>query len=260
MSEALFYLVIFLSNIIQGITGFAGTILAMPFSIHLVGYDVAKPVLNVLGIVAGVYVVTGGRRNVNVRELKRVSIYMAAGIAAGILLKHVLTGYDRILYLLLGLFVIFIGGRGLISMIKYAVESRGKTGAKGGREERGEYIEKGITGGDRCLLMTAGVVHGMFVSGGPLIISYLSQHTKSKEEFRRTVSAVWIILNSIILASDIMAGYYTAETIRIQLFSLPALYGGMLVGGVLYRHMSQTLFTVLTYVLLCLAGLSLLFK
>lgn len=60
MSEILFYIVIFLANIIQGITGFAGTILAMPFSIHLVGYSVAKPVLNVLGIIAGIYVVVGG--------------------------------------------------------------------------------------------------------------------------------------------------------------------------------------------------------
>ena len=70
MSEILFYIVIFLANIIQGITGFAGTILAMPFSIHLVGYSVAKPVLNVLGIIAGIYVVVGGYKNVNIRELK----------------------------------------------------------------------------------------------------------------------------------------------------------------------------------------------
>ena len=31
MNYLLFYIVILLSNIIQGITGFAGTILAMPF-------------------------------------------------------------------------------------------------------------------------------------------------------------------------------------------------------------------------------------
>lgn len=260
MSEYLFYLVIFLANIIQGITGFAGTILAMPFSIHLVGYPVAKPVLNFLGIVAGVYVVVGGYRNINLKELKRVSLYMALGIIGGIILKHFLTGYDHILYMILGLFVIFIGGRGLISMIKYAVESRGRIGTKGRREEHDEYLEKGMTKGDRTLLMTAGIVHGMFVSGGPLIITYLSQHTRSKEEFRRTVSAVWIILNTIIFVSDLMAGYYTMDTIRIQLISLPFLFGGMLLGGVLYKHMSQLLFTVLTYILLCLAGLSLLFK
>lgn len=49
MNYILFLLVILLTNIIQGITGFAGTILAMPPGLMLVGYPVAKPVLNVLG-------------------------------------------------------------------------------------------------------------------------------------------------------------------------------------------------------------------
>ena len=50
MNYILFLLVILLTNIIQGITGFAGTILAMPPGLMLVGYPVAKPVLNVLGL------------------------------------------------------------------------------------------------------------------------------------------------------------------------------------------------------------------
>ena len=48
MNTVLFYIIIFLTNVIQGITGFAGTILAMSPSLILVGYDVAKPILNVL--------------------------------------------------------------------------------------------------------------------------------------------------------------------------------------------------------------------
>ena len=110
------------------------------------------------------------------------------------------------------------------------------------------------------LLFFSGVVHVIFVSGVPLIITYLSNHTKSKEEFRRTVSAVWIILNSMIFVSDLMAGYYTKNTWRIQAISIPFLFGGMFVGSLLFRRMSQTLFTVLTYILLCIAGISLLCK
>ena len=53
MHYALFFLVILAANVIQGITGFAGTILAMPPSLMLVGYPVAKPVLNVLGLQIG---------------------------------------------------------------------------------------------------------------------------------------------------------------------------------------------------------------
>ena len=93
-----------------------------------------------------------------------------------------------------------------------------------------------------------------------MIVTYLSNHTKSKEEFRRTVSAVWIVLNTLILVSDLMAGMYTLSTIRVQLLSVPFLFGGMFVGSILYKRMSQALFTVLTYVLLCIAGVSLLFK
>jgi hypothetical protein len=262
MSEILFYVVIFLANIIQGITGFAGTILAMPFSIHLVGYDVAKPVLNFLGIVAGIYVVLGGYKNINKKELKRVSVFMAGGILIGILVKHLLSGHDRVLYLALGIFVLIIGSRGLISIIKFTIENQGReqVRTKGNKGEHPEYVAKGMTPSAVALLVVAGVVHGIFVSGGPLIISYLSNHTNSKEEFRRTVSAVWIVLNTIIFVSDIMAGYYTMETIRVQAISLPFLFGGMAVGGVLYKHMSQAVFTILTYLLLCLAGVSMIMK
>lgn len=266
MSELLFYVVIFLANIIQGITGFAGTILAMPFSIHLVGYGVAKPVLNVLGIIAGIYVVAGGYKNINRKQLKRATLYMGIGIVAGVLLRSCLAGQQRIMYLVLGIFVIAIGMRGLISFVKYAWENgfgimdKSPRKIKGSVLEREDYIEKGTTPGALVLLLFAGVVHGIFVSGGPLIVTYLSNHTKSKEEFRRTVSAVWIVLNTLILVSDLMAGMYTLSTIRVQLLSVPFLFGGMFVGSILYKRMSQALFTVLTYVLLCIAGVSLLFK
>lgn len=46
MKELLFLLVLFVSNVIQAITGFAGTVLAMPPSVYLLGLDHAKVVLN----------------------------------------------------------------------------------------------------------------------------------------------------------------------------------------------------------------------
>ena len=48
MKELLFLLVLFVSNVIQAITGFAGTVLAMPPSVYLLGLDHAKVVLNVM--------------------------------------------------------------------------------------------------------------------------------------------------------------------------------------------------------------------
>ncbi len=253
MSEFLFYIIIFLSNIIQGITGFAGTILAMPFSIHLVGYPVAKPVLNVLGIIAGIYVVAGGMKNVNKKQLIRVAVMMAIGIVGGILIKGLFTGHEKILYIALGIFVVAIGLKGIAAAI---LEARSQIAI----DKEGASRDDKLTPASGLLLLCAGIVHGIFVCGGPLIISYMTSHTRDKEEFRRTISAVWIILNTMIFVSDIMAGYYTPDTIRVQLISVPFLFGGMFVGGILFKKMSQRFFTILTYILLCIAGASLLFK
>lgn len=242
MSEFLFYMIIFLANIIQGITGFAGTILAMPFSVPIVGYEVAKPVLNVLGILAGIYVAAGNYRQINFAQLKKICIYMGIGILAGIFVKHLAAGHETLLYGMLGIFVLVIGGKGLLECFIR-------------RQKKKEY-----TRGAGALLLFAGIVHGMFVCGGPLVVGYLSGCTKDREEFRRTISAVWIILNSMILVSDLLAGYYTVDTIRIQVVAVLFLFGGMFVGSVLYKRMSQQVFMVLTYLLLCISGLSLIVR
>ena len=84
VNTVLFLLVIFGANIMQGITGFAGTILAMSPSLLLVGYDIAKPVLNVLALISGAYVFLGNVKYVNWRELWKIVVWMAAGILAGV--------------------------------------------------------------------------------------------------------------------------------------------------------------------------------
>lgn len=300
MSEILFYLIVFLTNIIQGITGFAGTVLAMPFSIRLVGYAVAKPVLNLLGLIAGIYVVVGGYKNVNRKQLKRVALFMGIGILFGILVKHVFAGYEKIMYILLGIFVIAIGVRGFFLFFlgqrkkkkgltteekpelpqkAEALQVAGLPQAGGEPQADGEPQDGGTLQTTRqlqiprptqvadklklsagVLLLLAGIVHGIFVSGGPLIIGYLTDHTASKEEFRRTVSAVWVILNGIVFFSDLTSGYYTLNTIRIQAISIPFLFLGMIVGGWLFKRMNQKVFLLLTYFLLIVAGVSLLIK
>lgn len=67
LTDFLFLLVILLTNIIQAITGFAGGTLAMPISITLVGYEVCKPIINLVGIVASIGVVILNYKNIKKR-------------------------------------------------------------------------------------------------------------------------------------------------------------------------------------------------
>lgn len=244
MKELLFFVTIFLANIIQGITGFAGTILAMPFGIMLMGYDVAKPVLNVLGLLSGIYVFLGNREYVNRKELKRIVLVMVIGIFAGMWLKHFVGTNEMILYQALGIFVVLLAVHGLYRM--KAVRNR--------QEEDGQKEHRMR---DFLLLTAAGIVHGIFVSGGPLLIGYLTGRISDKRSFRATISTVWILLNTIILIGDIHAGMWNKSNLCILGISFPVLMAGMFAGGKLYQSMSQRFFMILTYVLLLISGVTL---
>lgn len=256
-----FYFVIFLANVIQGITGFAGTVLAMPPSMALVGYAAAKPVLNLLGLLAGIMVFSGDYKRCRVEEVKRILVVMIPGIFVGIGVKAVLSGHQRVLEIMLGVFVLVFAVQGLVKMYgegrvrrkhkelyeEGSWKAGGETLREGRWRSKGEWI-------DFVLLLLAGIVHGIFVSGGPLLVGYLTRRVKEKESFRVTISAVWILLNSLVLADDVLHGLWTAELVKVQLGALPFFAAGIAVGGVLCKRMNQRAFLLLSYVLLLLSG------
>ena len=83
---------------------------------------------------------------------------------------------------------------------------------------------------------------------------------KGKVSFRATISTVWVVLNTVILADDIRLGLWTPGLLRIQVIALPFLAAGMVLGAKLYQTMSQQVFMKLTYILLFISGASLFLK
>ena len=114
LKEIAFFIVILLSNIIQGITGFAGTILAMPFSVKLVGIETAVPVLNLLGLLSGIYVFVGNYKSIDKKVLRHVVIVMGAALIGGIFLRSLLSEKPQLLYMILGSIVLVIAVQGLV--------------------------------------------------------------------------------------------------------------------------------------------------
>ena len=111
------------------------------------------------------------------------------------------------------------------------------------------------------LLAGAGLVHGIFVSGGPLLIGYLtSRGVTDKVSFRATISTCWVFLNGLILATELIGGDWTMSLAGTALIATPFMLVGMFIGGKLCAKMSQQLFLKLTYVLLFISGFSLLIK
>lgn len=253
VNEILFYIVIVLTNTIQGITGFAGTILAMPPGLMLMGYDIAKPVLNVLAIFSGIYVFVGNYKKICWKELLKIVIIMALGIFGAVYIHGLFVGKEQLLYRLLGIFVIVL-----------AVQGFWKLTRKPAATDAGTQNETPATGKGNAfayaILVLAGIIHGLFVSGGPLLISYMTKRIQDKVSFRATISTVWIFLNTLILLEDVQAGLWVPSTLRVLIFSVPFLLVGMFIGSKLYARMSQLVFMKLTYILLFISGLTLLVK
>lgn len=241
VKDILFYLVVFLANIIQGITGFAGTILAMTPSIYLVGYDVAKPVLNVLGVFAGLLIMLKNIKEVEWKELKIIIPLMFLGILAGTLIKPLFAANMKPLYVGFGIFVLLLAAKGLFL----------------GEDKKilKESFVKDVT-----LLLLAGLVHGLFVSGGPLLVEYIGGKLKDQQKFRVTLSAIWVVLNTIIFVDDVRYGYWTVATATKLVIVLPIFLLAIYIGGRLSKVMSRKVFLFLTYILMAFSGVMLLIK
>ena len=245
MNDIWFYVVILLSHIIQGITGFAGTLLAMPFSLMLVGPAVAVPVLNGLGLFSGVYVYLGNSRDVVRKELMTVLAVMIPGMLLGVWLRVRLTANEKLLFIILGMIALAIAARGLYDLV-----IKKGNGMPGSRSAAVRWT----------MLILAGIVHGMFVCGGPLLIGYLTDRFDDKAKFRATLGTSWMFLNGLLLIIQIAAGDWSRSLLTTLLIALPVLFAAMYIGGRLYKHMSQRLFMFITYILLVISGISLFLK
>lgn len=234
MKEIIFLFVLFVANVIQVITGFAGTVLAMPPSIYLLGMDNAKVVLNVMALLSGLMIAVMSYHHMNKKEVIKICVCMVAGMTIGIQICKTVPS-EQILLIIYGVIILLIAGKNLLC-------------------HRQRTLPKALL---LVILLLAGVIHGMFVSGGALLVVYAAQVLKEKEEFRATLAPVWVVLNSILLVSQVRQGVFTEGNIRLILISIIPLFMATWLGKKLVKKVSQKVFLNLTYVLLLVSGLSL---
>ena len=236
-----FLIVVFFSNIIQCVTGFAGTVLAMPFSVMLVGLDTARPVLNIMGIAASVGVIVRYHKDIDKKELLTILGVTLPGMLAGAFLKNALAGYGDLLFKVLGILVILFA---LMNLTAFML-----------KKDLAEIKALGY-----AFLILGGVAHGLFVCGGPLIVSYAEVKLRETNAFRATLSAVWIVLNTILMITDAVAGSFNKDILLLTGACLIVLIAAVVIGNRIADKMSKKAFLLLTYVLMIISGVSLLIK
>jgi uncharacterized membrane protein YfcA len=234
MRNILFLIILFTANVIQAITGFAGTLLAMPLSMMLIGVHEAKVILNIMAVLSCLILASKSRKHIQPKILLNIIAWMAVGMVFGIWIFEHLS-----LNILLPFYAIMII---LIALKKLLIKNEIKMS---------KWMLNGV-------LLAAGIIHGMFVAGGALLVVYASTVLKNKENFRATVAAVWVVLNTGLMISDFVQGYMTPGVIKMAGISILPLLLAIYVGNKIHERIDQKVFMKITYALLLASGISIL--
>ena len=234
MEKALFLAAFFFAYTVQAITGFAGNIFAMPVGTHLLGLGSSVAVLNAMGFFACGLLGIMNIKHVNWRELAKIVLTMLPFVLVGIWLDTLLPLH--VLLKIYGLVILLVGAKNLLS-------------------KRQKFLPEWALW---IVLALAGLIQGMFVSGGALLVIYAVQKLRDQQQFRITLSAVWTVLNLIYAGIAFQQGHFTGDVVQIIVFCVPLAVLATFLGSKLQKKISQERFLKLTYVLLLCVGVILL--
>lgn len=226
--------VVLVTHFLEGITGFGCTVLALPFAIMLVGTKQAVPVLLFLALLLAIYIVSLDWRRIVWKEFFKIVCFVGIGLPVGIFAFGSLN--ETVLKYILGAFMIAVAVRGLLSYLVKLNENRLPGWAL------------------NILLAVGGFIHGVFSSGGPLVVIYAKKVLPDKSNFRATISMLWLALNTIMLVQSVVSGRMTAQIWEIIAVCLPFLVGGALAGNWAHRHIKDKYFSQLVYGVLLVSG------
>ncbi len=230
MERAIFLAVFLFGYTVQAITGFAGNIFCMPVGTYLLGLQNSVSILNTTGFLGCGLLAVIHRKNIHWRELGKIVLVMLPFVAFGAWLDSVIPLHA--LLKIYGLIILALGIKNLV-------------------QKKQSFLPEWALW---MVLIAAGLVQGMFVSGGALLVIYAVQKLRDKEQFRATLSAVWAILNLLYAVFQVQQGHFTGDAWITVACCIPLIALATFVGGKLGKRLSQERFLKLTYVLLLVIG------
>ena len=230
-------LFILIAYTIEAVTGFGSIVIALSLGAMLLPIPALLPVLVPLNILMSGYLTLRHRRHIHLPTLLRLILpLMALGTVAGYLLRPALgAGLAKTLF---GALIVWFAARELWRMA---------------RATQGGAHPPWLT---RTLMLGAGLTHGLFASGGPLLVYALTGVQLDKTRFRATLICVWFTLNSLLTLIFLADGSLLPALPRL-LGYVPLLVVGVVLGEWLHRRIDEGRFRQAVFVLLLFTGATL---
>lgn len=109
-------------------------------------------------------------------------------------------------------------------------------------------------------MVGAGVIHGIYATGGPLLVYALGRSGLDKRAFRSTMAAIWLVFSIALTVGFALEGRYDARAGVDLLVLLPAIPLGLVVGEIVHHRVDEQRFRSIVFALLIAAAVSLLLR
>jgi len=223
-----------LSFTTEGAIGFGGTVLAASIGAQLVPLDILLPAFVPLNLVLSTWLLLRGVRAIAWRTLAvEIAPPVATGAAIGLAVFH-LPGKTWLILV----FAAFVVGLATFELVRPSERELGRAPRL-------------------VLLALGGLVHGLFGTGGPLIVYVVRRRLGDKTAFRSTLAVVWLVLNIALLVNFASSGLYVAPVGEILVAIAIVIVPGLAIGERIHRTLDATRFERIVWVLLLGAGLAL---
>ncbi|UTA46877.1 sulfite exporter TauE/SafE family protein [Simiduia sp. 21SJ11W-1] len=240
MTAVLLGLFILLSYTIEAMTGFGSIVIALSLGAMFLPIDTLLPILVPLNLGLSGFLVITQRRHIQwPMLLKVIAPLMVAGTVLGTWLRPAIGNQE--LATLLALVVASFGARELWKAHKQRPE-----------KPHGRTLNQLLIGG-------AGITHGLFASGGPLLVFALAGGQLNKAQLRATLLCVWFSLNLLLTLIFAWQGKLQAALPDILLYT-PMVLGGLFIGDYLHHRVAEQQFRQWVYGVLTVIGIMLLIR
>lgn len=239
----LFALVVVAAYTVQTATGFGAMLVCVTFGAQLIGLEEVIHLVVPLSFLQTGYIAIRDRDSIDWGLLlRRVLPLMSLGMAFAFFLLTKVGG--PWLGLAFGIMVLLLSARDL-HQLRFATAG----------------LDKPISRpASAAAMFGAGIIHGIYASGGPMLVYAIGREGLAKKVFRSTLSMVWILLNVILVTRFMLAGDYDQEVALDVLLLVPAVPVGTLVGEWVHHKVDERTFKLAVLALLMAAAISLIVR
>jgi len=222
----------------EALAGFGGTVLALALGAETRPLGELLAIIIPANLVLSAALVARHHAAVDWRLLgRRILPAMAAGLPVGLVVYRVV---GRALVPLFALVVVGLGALEALQLARPRTSTRPRAST--------------------LLLWLAGVVHGAWGTGGPLVVFVTGRQITDPRSFRATLAVLWLLLNSVLVAGLVADGAVGERTLADSLVLVPVVLVALAVGELGTARLPARPFRAFGAALLGAAGLALLIR